>query len=113
MYQISQIDLTKLGRIVREHPEVVKKVQFKDGEHLLINGTIRTSNFPDEYHTEIMSAKPKDVKPQSKEEWKYWEVGTTKLMEEENSQPQQTSAPVQSAPVQPTAPTQPTEELPF
>lgn len=32
-----QIDLTILGRLVRNHPSLVKKVQFKDGEHQLLN----------------------------------------------------------------------------
>lgn len=32
-----EIDLTLLGRLVRNHPSLVKKVQFKDGEHQLLN----------------------------------------------------------------------------
>lgn len=30
------IDLTKLGQIVRKHNALVRKVQFKDGEHMLL-----------------------------------------------------------------------------
>jgi hypothetical protein len=32
-----QLDLTKLGRIAKQHPELVKRVKFKDGEHQLLN----------------------------------------------------------------------------
>lgn len=44
-----QIDLTKLGRIVKQHPELVKKVDFKDGEHKLFNISILESDQPDNY----------------------------------------------------------------
>ena len=30
------IDLTKLGNVVRQHPELIKSVQFKDGLHKML-----------------------------------------------------------------------------
>lgn len=44
------IDLTKLGQIVRSHPEAVKKVQMKDGtEHQFININLDARKEADQY----------------------------------------------------------------
>lgn len=80
MFQTLRLNLTKLWKITKEHPELVKEVTFKDGrKEKYFNLTASTSRWADEYHTEDLSAKPKDVKPQSKEEWRYWDVGTAKV----------------------------------
>ena len=36
-----KIDLTRLGQIIKSHPERIKRVQFKDGEHQLIDINVR------------------------------------------------------------------------
>lgn len=43
------IDLTLIGRIVRQHPELIRKVQFKDGEHQLLNIDIHDKREADQY----------------------------------------------------------------
>lgn len=44
------IDLTKLGNVVRQHPELVRSVQFKDGTtHKLLNVDIRQRQVQDQY----------------------------------------------------------------
>lgn len=49
MNYYGQIDLTKLGIIARKHPELVKKVMFKDGEHMVLNMNIFSLNQPDKF----------------------------------------------------------------
>lgn len=44
-----QLDLTALGKVVRQQPNLVKKVNFKDGEHQLINIRIFDKDTPDEH----------------------------------------------------------------
>ena len=48
MNYYGQLDLTKLGQIIAAHPERIKKVQFKDGEHQLLDIDFRTKD-PDQY----------------------------------------------------------------
>ncbi len=44
------IDLTKLGNIVRQHPELVREVTFKSGEtHKVINVNINQKQQEDQY----------------------------------------------------------------
>lgn len=43
------IDLTLIGRIVRQHPELIRKVQFKDGEHQLLNINIHDKREAGQY----------------------------------------------------------------
>lgn len=44
------IDLTKLGNIVRQHPELVREVTFKNGEiHKVINVNINQKQQEDQY----------------------------------------------------------------
>ena len=47
-----QLDLNKLGQIVRKHNTLVKKANFKDGEHQLININILLRNEPDRFGNE-------------------------------------------------------------
>lgn len=52
-----QIDLTKIGNIVKNHPELVKHIQFKDGEHKLLNISILAKDEPDKYgNTSVVKA---------------------------------------------------------
>lgn len=43
-----KIDLTRLGQIVKAHPERIQRVKFKDGEHQLLDIDIR-EKVPDNY----------------------------------------------------------------
>ena len=43
------LDLTLIGRIVRNHPELIRKVQFKDGEHQLLNIDVHEKREQDQY----------------------------------------------------------------
>ncbi len=55
-----QIDLTILGRLVRNHPSLVKKVQFKDGEHQLLNINVNErQQASDKGHTHYIRASVK------------------------------------------------------
>ena len=44
-----QIDLTRLGQIVKQQPSLIKEVQFKDGTHKLLNVTILENDQPDRF----------------------------------------------------------------
>lgn len=106
MFQTLQISLTKLWAIIKEHPELVKEVTFKDGHtEKMFSFTSNTSKFPDDHHTEILSAKPKDVRPASKDEWKYWEIGKAKVFP-------QSGAPAPAGPVLGGTASEP-DEVPF
>ena len=44
------IDLTKLGNVVRQHPELVRNVQFRDGSvHKILNININQKYQTDQY----------------------------------------------------------------
>ena len=43
------IDLTKLGNIVRKHNSLVRKIKFKDGEHQLLKISILIKDKPDKF----------------------------------------------------------------
>ena len=44
-----QLDLTVLGKLVRQHSDLVKTVIFKDGEHQLINIDVFAKRETDKY----------------------------------------------------------------
>lgn len=91
MFQTIQISLNKLWTIAKQHPELIKEVKFKDGHtEKMLNLTSRASKYPDEHHTEIISAKPKEVQPASSDEWKYWEVGKSKVWGDNGNTPAST-----------------------
>ena len=55
-----QLDLTILGRLVRNHPSLVRKVTFKDGEHQLLNVNVNERQQPSEKgHTHYIRASVK------------------------------------------------------
>ena len=43
------IDLTVLGKLVRNHPDLVKTIIFKDGEHKVINIDVFAKREEDQY----------------------------------------------------------------
>lgn len=49
MNYYGQLDLTRLDNLINEHPEALRKVQFKDGEHLLLNIEVREKPQADQY----------------------------------------------------------------
>lgn len=44
-----EIDLTKLGQIVRKHNTLVKKAQFKDGEHQILKVAVLQKDAADKF----------------------------------------------------------------
>lgn len=44
-----QLDLTKLGLIAKQQPQLVKEVQFKDGIHKLLNVSLLELDEPDKF----------------------------------------------------------------
>lgn len=55
-----EIDLTILGRLVRNHPSLIRKVQFKDGEHQLLNINVNErQKQSDKGHTHYIRASVK------------------------------------------------------
>ena len=93
-----QLDLTKAGIIAREHPELVKHVKFKDGEHLLLNVSFFSLQNPDDYgNTETLKVRCK--KDEQRKGVNYY-LGNFKNGEKNEQQPQ------------PAQPTQPVDEEP-
>lgn len=43
------LDLTKINNLITAHPEAVRRVQFKDGEHALLNIDVREKPQADQY----------------------------------------------------------------
>lgn len=43
------IDLTVLGQLCRQHPQLIKKVNFRDGEHQLLNIDLFAKQQADQY----------------------------------------------------------------
>lgn len=95
MFQTLQISITKMGQILKDHPELVKEITYKDGhKEKVLNLTASTSKFG----SDIISARPRDVKPQTPEEWRYWDCGNIRQWPDkgtpqtQQSQPQFTSS---------------------
>ncbi len=44
-----EIDLTKLGQIVRQHNSLVRKIKFKDGEHQMIRVAVLQKDAADKF----------------------------------------------------------------
>ena len=98
-----QIDLTALGNIVRQHPQLVKEVTFKDGTvHKLINVDVAARQQPsDKGHTHYIKVSCK--KDQQMQGLKYY-IADLKPSQYNNQQPAQ----AQPAPQQEQA-----SDLPF
>lgn len=94
------LDLTVLGKLVRQHPELVRKVNFKDGEHQLINIDVFGKQQPDQYDN-VATIKATCKKDQQKEGLSYY-LANLKVSQyqNDNQQPQQRPASQQPAPQQ-------------
>lgn len=103
------LDVTELGNIVRQHPELVKSVQLKDGTtHKFVNINVMEKQQPDQYGHSA-SIKVSCKKEQRKEGVKYY-ISNLKVSQYGNQQQQQ--PPQQQAPVAP-PPAQQNDDLPF
>jgi hypothetical protein len=81
-----QLDLTKLGRIAKQHPELVKRVKFKDGEHQLINIDIHNRKEADD-HGNTAFIKATVLKDDERQGVNYF-VGNLKAASPSNQQQQ-------------------------
>ena len=86
-----QLDLTVLGKIVRQHPELIKKITFKDGEHQLINIDVFEKQQQDQYGN-IATIKASCKKDQQKEGVCYY-LSNLKVSQYQNNSQQQTQQP--------------------
>ena len=89
MNYFGQIDLTKLGIIVRQHPELVKEINFKDGTHKLINIEVVERHQPSEKgHTHFVKV---PCKKDQQKEWVNYFVSDLKPSQYSNSTQSQTA----------------------
>jgi hypothetical protein len=84
------LDLTVLGKLVRQHPELVRKVNFKDGEHQLINIDVFSKQQPDQYDN-VATIKASCKKDQQKEGLSYY-LANLKVSQYQNDNQQQKPA---------------------
>ena len=85
-----QLDLTKLGRIAKQHPELVKRVKFKDGEHKLLNIDIHNRKEADDHgNTAFIKASCKREEERVGVSYFIGDLKPSKFTE----QPQEQSAP--------------------
>ena len=66
-----QLDLTSLGNLVRQHPELVREVEFKDGKHKLLNVDVMSKMQQDQYGN-VASIKASCKKADRKEGVNYY-----------------------------------------
>lgn len=92
------LDLTVLGKLVRQHPELVRKVNFKDGEHQLINIDVFSKQQPDQYDN-VATIKASCKKDQQKEGLSYY-LANLKVSQYQNDNQQQKPARQKQAPQQ-------------
>ena len=92
------LDLTILGKLVRQHPELVRKVNFKDGEHQLINIDVFGKQQPDQYDN-VATIKATCKKDQQKEGLSYY-LANLKVSQYQNDNQQQKPARQKQEPQQ-------------
>ena len=91
-----QIDLTVLGKLVRQHPELVRKVNFKDGEHQMINVDVFEKQQQDQYGN-VATIKASCKKDQQKEGLSYY-LANLKVSQYQNDNQQQSRPQAAPAP---------------
>lgn len=94
------LDLTVLGKLVRQHPELVREVDFKDGKHQLLNIDVFGKQQADQYGN-VATIKASCKKDQQKPNLSYY-LANLKVSQyqNDNQQPQQRPASQQPAPKQ-------------
>ena len=85
------LDLTVLGNLVRQHPELVREVQFKDGMHKMINIDVFGRQQEDQYGN-IAAVKASCKKDQQKQGLNYY-LANLKKSAYQNDGQQQPQAP--------------------
>lgn len=107
-----QIDLTLISRLMKEQPSLIKKVQFKDGEHMLLNVNVGLRQQPSNIgctHYIRASVKRDDAVPGMK-----YYLGDLKPSTFGNNATAQTQQQqVQQAPPLPQVPPEPKDEDQF
>ena len=88
------IDLTVLGKLVRNHKDLVKTVIFKDGEHQLINIDVFAKREEDQYGN-VAYIKASCKKDEQKECLNYYlaNLKESKFQDAPQQQSQQAHAP--------------------
>ena len=88
------LDLTVLGKLVRQHPELVRKVNFKDGEHQLINIDVFGRQEADQYGN-LATIKASCKKDQQKQGLNYYLANLKNSQYQGDGQQQQQAQPKQ------------------
>ena len=85
------IDLTAIGRIVRNHPELVQEVMFKDGAHKMLRIDVHAKKEVDQYGN-VAFIKATCKKEEQREGVNYY-ISNLKesKYQDEPQQPQQTN----------------------
>jgi len=81
------LDLTVLGNLVRQHPELVRIVDFKDGKHKLLNIDVFEKQQADQYGN-VATIKASCKKDQQKEGVCYY-LSNLKVSQYQNNSNQQ------------------------
>ena len=92
------LDLTVLGNLVRQHPELVREVDFKDGKHKLLNIDVFQKQQQDQYGN-IATIKASCKKDQQKEGVNYYlaNLKVSQYQNQNNQQQIQQPAPQQES----------------
>lgn len=104
------LDLTILGKLVRQHPELVRKVNFKDGEHQLLNIDVFQKQQPDQYDN-VATIKASCKKDQQKQGLSYY-LANLKVSQYQNDNQQQQQQPARQQPA-PQQSANDNDDLPF
>lgn len=86
------LDLTVLGNLVRQHPELIRIVDFKDGKHKLLNIDVFEKQQQDQYGN-IATIKASCKKDQQKEGVNYYLANLKVSQFQNNSNQQQSQQP--------------------
>ena len=84
------LDLTVLGNLVRQHPELIREAEFKDGKHKLLNIDVYQKQ-KDQYGN-VATIKASCKKDQQKQGVNYY-LANLKVSQYQNNSQQQTQQP--------------------
>lgn len=105
------IDLTKLGQIVRQHPELVKVANMRDGtQHKFLDIDISHKQGGADQYGNVAYVKVSCKKAERKQGVNYY-LGDLKLSQNRQQQGQQQAQQAVSVPQQPVI--NPSDDLPF
>jgi len=93
------IDLTVLGKIIRQHPELIRKVNFRNGEeHQMLNIDVFTKEVEDQYGN-TASIKVSCKKESQKQGLNYYVANLRKSQFQDGGQQSQNNQQQQQQPV--------------